>query len=117
MRVLVDVSAGPGVAAELNLLGHDVAEVANRDPRMDDTDVLAWSVAEDRVVVTIDTDFGELVFHHGHRHAGVVRFVNEGISFAEVLRQVRYIFINHADQLPGQFVVCEYGRIRVRSSP
>jgi predicted nuclease of predicted toxin-antitoxin system len=72
MKFLVDVCAGIAVAAALRRLGHDVAEVRDRDPRLDDMDILDWAVQEQRLVVTMDRDFGALVFESLQPHAGVL---------------------------------------------
>jgi Domain of unknown function (DUF5615) len=46
MKLLIDVSAGRAIGETLAAMGHDVAGVWDRDPRMPDTDVLAWAVAD-----------------------------------------------------------------------
>jgi predicted nuclease of predicted toxin-antitoxin system len=35
--------------------------------------VLAWAVSEERILVTIDTDLGDLIFAHSLAHCGLVR--------------------------------------------
>ncbi len=74
LKVLVDVSAGDAIVEWLRESGHDVAAVRYRDPRMDDSDILAWAVQEGRLVITMDKDFGELVYHSGQEHSGVLLF-------------------------------------------
>src|SRR6185437_1831363 len=66
MRLLVDVSAGQAVTECLRRLGHEADDVRERDPTMADVDILSWAVAEQRLVVTMDKDFGELVYRSGH---------------------------------------------------
>lgn len=61
LRLLVDAGVGTAVEGWLRAAGHDVAAVRDRDPRMPDQDILTWAVAEQRIVITMDTDFGELV--------------------------------------------------------
>ncbi|MFN3420204.1 MAG: DUF5615 family PIN-like protein [Armatimonadota bacterium] len=60
MKFLVDVCAGRSLAKWLSERGHDVKEVRERDPRMEDDEILAWAYAEGRVIVTVDKDFGAL---------------------------------------------------------
>jgi predicted nuclease of predicted toxin-antitoxin system len=43
-------------------LGHSGAQVSERDAHMSDTDILLWAVAEDRIVVTTDQDFEEMIW-------------------------------------------------------
>jgi predicted nuclease of predicted toxin-antitoxin system len=49
-----------------------VETVRDRDARMVDSAILAWAVNEQRLVITMDKDFGELVFRSGQAHDGVL---------------------------------------------
>jgi predicted nuclease of predicted toxin-antitoxin system len=114
MKVLVDVSAGQAVAEAIRQLGHDVAAVRDRDARMPDVDILAWAAAEGRLVVTMDKDFGELVYRSGRPHAGVLLLRLEAARAAEKVRVVTEILTGHADELVGHFSVYHDGRLRIR---
>ena len=46
MNFLLDVNASGAVARFLIQLGHDVAEVSRKDPRMSDNEILSWAVLE-----------------------------------------------------------------------
>lgn len=114
MNVLIDVSAGQAIADAIRALGHDAAFVSDRDPTLPDPDILAWAVAEQRLVVTMDKDFGELVFRSGQAHAGVLLLRLEAARSAERVRIVTDIFTQYADQLPNHFAVYQDGRLRIR---
>jgi predicted nuclease of predicted toxin-antitoxin system len=73
MKFLTDRCAGRCLADWLRSKGHDVVESRERGPNSGDRILLQWSAAEGRVLVTIDTDFGELVFVEGMSHGGLVR--------------------------------------------
>jgi predicted nuclease of predicted toxin-antitoxin system len=45
--------------------GYDLAWITESSPGADDDAVLATALAERRVLVTFDKDFGELAFRHG----------------------------------------------------
>lgn len=60
MKFLLDVNASGIVARWLTNMGHDVAQVAEKDPRMRDEEVLTWAVNERRIIVTTDQDFEEM---------------------------------------------------------
>ena len=53
-------------------LGHDVVAVAETIPQSDDRSILDQAVAEGRILITNDKDFGELVFRWGKGHHGVI---------------------------------------------
>ena len=51
---------------------------------------------KERVIITEDKDFGELVFLHGLRHPCIVRFVDMQVS--EKVSAMRELIDSHADQ-------------------
>jgi predicted nuclease of predicted toxin-antitoxin system len=72
MRFLVDECTGPGVAAWLRAQQHDVFSVYDQERGADDDAVLQRANAEDRILITIDKDFGEKVFREARPHKGIV---------------------------------------------
>lgn len=73
MRFLVDRCAGHRLAQWLRGQGHDVREATEMAPDPGDQALLLWAVRERRILVTIDSDFGLLIFHHNQPHTGIVR--------------------------------------------
>lgn len=73
MKFLIDRCAGRRVAEWLRHVGHDVREALEREPDPGDAALLAWAVAEQRVLVTLDKDFAQLVFVENAAHCGIVR--------------------------------------------
>ena len=67
MKFLIDESLSARVAQLLTTEGHNAVHVADRSLLgAPDTHVMASARTEDRVVVSVDTDFGELLAlgHH-----------------------------------------------------
>jgi predicted nuclease of predicted toxin-antitoxin system len=73
MRFLIDRCAGTFIAAGLRTRGHDVVESRERGPDPGDRVLLEWAAQESRILITIDTDFGQLVFLAGQSHCGLIR--------------------------------------------
>ena len=73
MRFLVDRCAGARLAHWLREQGHDVAEAAQQGDDPGDVEILQRAVDDDRILVTIDTDFGVLIFAEERPHRGLVR--------------------------------------------
>ena len=73
MRFLIDRCAGTLVAEWLRSQGHDVVESRERGPDPGDPTLLEWASNESRILVTIDTDFGQLVFQKRMPHSGLIR--------------------------------------------
>ncbi|MDY0084031.1 MAG: DUF5615 family PIN-like protein [Ignavibacteriaceae bacterium] len=66
--------AGVSKKAELYFkkIGFDVLSVRDIYPSMKDADILELAVKEARLIITMDKDFGELVFNSKISHAGVL---------------------------------------------
>jgi predicted nuclease of predicted toxin-antitoxin system len=114
LRVLTDVGVGKHVEDWLRTAGYDVQAVRDVDPRMSDDDILAWAVREARLVMTMDKDFGEMVYRSGQAHAGVLLLRLDDATGEEKTRVVRQIFTRHGHQLADHFSVYQNGRLRIR---
>ena len=75
MRILVDENMSGDVVNTLTAAGHDVLWAKSEDPGADDIDLLNRATQEGRVLVTYDSDYGDLV-HADRRPApyGVLLF-------------------------------------------
>ncbi len=100
--------------ATLTSLGHDVVSALERDPRATDEALLALANEEQRVLVTEDKDFGELVFVHRLPHQCIIRFVD--MEVAEKAASMRELLKFHADAMrEGAIIVVTRRRVRVRT--
>ena len=73
MKFLLDHCAGRRLAEHLRKLGHDAVEARDRASNLGDEELLEWAASDQRILVTMDKDFGALVFIRGARHAGLIR--------------------------------------------
>lgn len=113
MKFLIDVNASGAVVDRLISLGHDVIEVAAKDPRMKDEDILCWANDEQRIVVTTDHDFEEMIWREGKRHCGLLRL--ENLPRAERMALLNDVLHYHSqDLVSGAIVIANSGKIRVR---
>jgi len=114
LRFLVDVNVGLAVADGLREGGHDVVFAGDLDWRISDADMLSLAHSEQRVILTMDTDFGELAYHSQQPHAGVLLLRMPGANRNEKIGVVQQIVDRYGEQLPGQFSVYRQGRLRIR---
>ncbi|HYD87696.1 MAG TPA: DUF5615 family PIN-like protein [Vitreimonas sp.] len=115
MRFGVDACVPGQLAEALAGLGADVVSAAGR-PAMPDEDVLRGAVARDRVLITTDKDFGELVFRDRRAAVGVVLIRFDLVSDAIVQATARRI-VALQDHGRGWFVVLEPKQERARPMP
>lgn len=73
MRFVVDRCAGRRLAEWLRNNGHDVLYANDLGPDPGDRALLEQAATENRVLITVDKDFGELIYLHRLSHAGLVR--------------------------------------------
>lgn len=100
---------------ELQAEGHDVSLVRDYGPDPGDKAILELAFAEDRVVVTLDKDFGELVVVHGGKNAGMIRIVDTASSMQGAACLTAFSLAG-GDLAKRAIVTIEPRRIRVRPS-
>ncbi len=119
MKFLFDQSADFRLIPYLHQLGHDVQVISrNYPPGLPDEDVLTIARKERRVLIVADRDFGELIFHQGLIHAGVIFFRLPGATLQTKIEQLNTVLADHADDLKlGEFLVVTPGHIRIAGRP
>lgn len=116
MRFFVDRCAGRRLAEWLHQQGHDVREARESSPDPGDTALLRLAAGERRILVTIDTDFGTLVYLAGAAHAGIIRLPDVPAATRIVLMEI-LAHQGEAD-LASAIVTVKGSRIRfTRASP
>jgi predicted nuclease of predicted toxin-antitoxin system len=72
MRFLADENCDFRVVQALRHAGHDVATIIEVAPGLNDAEVIDMAVREQRIFVTEDQDFGQLVYAAGKPTAGII---------------------------------------------
>ena len=72
MRFIADEGVDAQIVAALRKEGHDVLYVIEFDAGASDPDILCNANEEDRILITRDKDFGELVFRLKKVHSGII---------------------------------------------
>ena len=93
--------------------GHDVISALEIDPRASDAELLELARANQRVVITEDKDFGELVFVRRQPHSGNIRFTNMTVD--EKVHAMFELLERFSDEIEEQcIIVVTRNRIRIR---
>jgi predicted nuclease of predicted toxin-antitoxin system len=111
---LADENVELVIIARLREDGHDVASVSEMAPGIDDDHVLATANDGNRILITSDKDFGELVYRLGRAAAGVVLLRILGLSLEQKAALVSAAIRAHRDELDGAFTVISPGVVRIR---
>ena len=114
MRFLADESCDAAVVRTLRHAGHDVVAVAEQRPGADDRMVIGLARRTDRILLTEDKDFGQLVFATQRHTAGVLLLRYPARARHQLARDVATFVEGRAHRLHGRFVVMQPGRVRIR---
>ncbi len=113
MLLLADESCDFSVVRTLRAAGHDVKAVAEIALGAADDVVLELALQEQRVLLTEDKDFGQLVFAAAASTGGVI-FIRYPAAARSLLPQVILDLVNtEQKRLIGSFAVVQPSRIRM----
>jgi predicted nuclease of predicted toxin-antitoxin system len=117
MRLCANENLPEDCVLRLRQDGHDVLWIREAAPGISDDIVLARAATEDRLLITFDKDFGELVFRRGAKASqGVVLFRIAQPSAAAVAERVSAVLASR-DDWSGHFCVVENFAVRMRRLP
>jgi predicted nuclease of predicted toxin-antitoxin system len=117
MRFVTDECFGPRVSHRLRGEGHDVLSVYDAARGATDEDILALAVQQNRVIVTVDEDFGDLVFRDRLPHRGIILLRLDEETSSNVIRVLTELLAQHADEIVGSFVLATETSVRVNRDP
>jgi predicted nuclease of predicted toxin-antitoxin system len=118
MRFLIDECLKPVVSSLLNEAGHDAVHVAFVGlAGHPDVDVMALAQAENRVLVSADTDFGELLVNSGDALPSVILLRRNHAASNQAATIITALPDIEEQLLQGAFVVITADRVRIRALP
>ena len=118
MKLLVDECCSPAIVAVLRQDGHDVRYVPEDISGITDKNILKQGFEEQRIIVTEDRDFGELIFLNRLPSYGVVLIrISHAVPRDQRLRRIHDLFSDHAEQLSHTMVTLTVNAIRTRPLP
>jgi predicted nuclease of predicted toxin-antitoxin system len=119
MRVLADMGVSQRVVEWLRAAGHDAVHLRDEGlQRLPNGDIFHKAAGEQRVVLTFDLDFGEILAACGGQLVSVILFRLRNTRADFVIQRLADVLAqSSADLSQGAIVVVEDGRHRVRKLP
>src|SRR5262245_12705884 len=117
MRFLADESCDAAVVRALRGQGLEVMAVAEISPRADDEAVLELARSEQRILLTEDKDFGQLVYADQYATGGVILIRYPASLRSSLPGAIAKLVADRGVDLLGRFVVASPGRIRLGRKP
>lgn len=114
MRFLADENFPGEAVTALRAAGHDTLWISEAASGASDVRVLEMAVAEGRILLTFDKDFGELAWRAClPSSCGIILFRLPTPPAASIGHTL-LARIEERDDWPGDFAVVEPGRVRMR---
>ena len=114
-RFLVDESCGIKLYQSLLENNYDVESVTNVMPRALDIEILDYADKENRILITNDKDFGELVFRLKMPSFGVI-FLRLRKNIPKYrIKYTLHVIKQFSEKLAHNFIIVSERKIRIRS--
>ena len=119
MRFLCDMGVSQGVLEWLRASGHDASHLRDQGlHRLPNGAIFDKAFTEQRIIVTFDLDFGEIVSASANRLVSVILFRLHNTRTQRVIFRLATVLQQSASDLAaGCIIVVEEGRHRVRKLP
>ena len=116
MRFVVDRCAGRRLAEWLRDNGHGVIDAYNLGPDPGDRALLEQANTENRILITVDKDFGELIYLYRIPHAGLIRLPDVRMSSRIALTED--LIRRYSQSLEERAIITVIGgRVRISRPP
>jgi predicted nuclease of predicted toxin-antitoxin system len=119
LRFLVDNALSPKLAEGLRQAGHDAVHLREIGRQSaPDSEVLARAVEEDRIIISSDMDFGDLIAASELTRPSVILFRRvERRTNSRLGLLLKNLAAIRVDLERGSIVILESSRIRIRPLP
>jgi predicted nuclease of predicted toxin-antitoxin system len=113
-KFVIDVGVGRILETWLAEQSFSVVSIRSVNPEMTDTDIIGLANREDAIIISMDKDFGELIFKNKIQHKGVLLLRLEDAVAEEKLAVMQNIFPEYLLEIKNKFAVYQNGKLRIR---
>jgi len=114
VRWLIDECVDAALVAQLRGSGHDVSYMSDVAPRATDPEVMHRAYSENRLLLTEDKDFGDLIFRQAKPVPGPVLLRIDSARRSLKGRRLQAAIDRFGERLLGRYTVIEDARFRSR---
>jgi predicted nuclease of predicted toxin-antitoxin system len=115
-KIIIDVGVGRIIEEWLTQEGFNVIALRKINPEMADLDIIRLANNKNAIIISMDKDFGELVFKNQLLHKGILLLRLDDAVAEEKLSAIQNIFPNYFFQIQNNFCVYQNGKLRIRNN-
>lgn len=112
--LLADEGVDKPIVESLRAAGFNVTYILETNPGVEDERILTVAYLQQRVLITQDKDFGELVFRLQQAHYGVILIRLQGYAPAVKAEITTSLILRYQNLLIKSFTVIQPNAIRIR---
>lgn len=114
MKFLADECCDAGLVQSLRASGHDVLYISEENPGATDEEVLLLALKNKCILITEDTDFGELVYRLKKPAHGII-LIRISVKDRHLKwEQLKKLIEIYPDRLEGRFIILDSEKFRFR---
>ena len=118
MKFLANENVPQASIESLRESGFDVTSISKESPGISDREVLKRATADNRTIITFDSDYGELVFFEGVPCPPSILYLRfQPMNPLEPAERIRSLLAADDEVLLGFFVVLDEDAVRRRPLP
>ncbi len=114
LKLLADENIPARAIELLRAAGYDLLSIRESAPGVPDEEVLRLAVAQDRILVTFDRDYGELVFRIGQEAPQSIFYLRFDPTSASAVSDVVLALLADPSAVAGSMVIVSSQGIRRR---
>jgi predicted nuclease of predicted toxin-antitoxin system len=112
-KILLDSCIWSGAKQDLADAGYNVKWVGDFIEDPGDEIIIELAFTENRVLITLDKDFGELVIFRGKPHCGIIRIVNfSALQHGQISLNILHKYVTELEH--HAIITVERDRVRIR---
>ena len=117
LQFIIDANIRLSVGKYLEQHNYNVLFLAGTENHaLTDEQILQLAIAENRIIVTNDTDFGNLIFIDGHQAPGVILFRLKTETATSYIKKLESL-LQRNNKITGYFIVISDHLLRIRQLP
>ncbi|MGN6540124.1 MAG: DUF5615 family PIN-like protein [Ginsengibacter sp.] len=114
-KIVIDVGVGRIIEEWLSL-HYEIISIRKLNHEMPDLDILKLANEKGALIITMDKDFGELIYKQFSFHHGILLLRLEDAVAEEKLSVIQNIFFNSYSRIKNNFSVYQNGKLRIRTN-